>query len=142
MPETETPCAQCGSLVESGSIFCRKCGLELRPPQPLIQSRADDGKIYVMSPITRVVVTVVKAIAAIAAVVAIFCPLGSWAQIVTFVGSVVLLVVCQVILSNLDDTYIDENKNHGYWPAKPKSWNKPPDDRHNAGNNADNSPAD
>jgi hypothetical protein len=103
MPETETLCAQCGSPVESGSIFCRKCGSPLRPPQPLIQSSADVGKIYVMSPITRAVITVVKGIAAIAAVVAIFCPISTWAQIVTCVGCSVLFLVCQVILTNLDD---------------------------------------
>jgi hypothetical protein len=114
MPETETLCTQCGSLVESGSIFCRKCGASLRPPKPLIKSSADEGKIYVMSPITRAVVTVLKGIAAIAAVVAFFCPLSTWAQILTFIASVFLFLICHTLLINLDDKYLDENMKDGY----------------------------
>lgn len=75
-----------------------------------------------MSPITRAVVTALKGIAAVAAVVAFFCPLSTWNQILIFVGSVFLFLLCHALLSNLDDTYLDEHMKGGYWPSKPTDW--------------------
>ncbi len=79
----------------------------MRPPVALIQSDDDYLKPIIISPIRRVVVVALKGIAGIAAVVAIFCPLGSWTQILTFVGSAVLALICLFALTNLDDNYID-----------------------------------
>ena len=85
-----------------------------------------------MGPLKRVVVTVVKGIAGIALVVAIFCRFGSWTLILTFVASVVVLLICHFLLTNLDDNYTDEYSNDGYWPKKPTDW-RPRHDRHDVG---------
>ena len=122
MQEMET-CSQCGTSIVNGSIFCRKCGATLRSPTPLISPGVDDVKPKKVRVITRIVVMVLRSVAGIAAVIAIFCPLGTWAQILTFVGSAVVFLVCHGVLSNLDDNYIDENMKDGYWPAKPVDWN-------------------
>jgi len=79
-------------------------------------------------------VTVVKGIAAIAAVVAFLCPLSTWAQILTFIGSIVLFLICHSLLINLDDTYFDEHKKGGFWPAKPIDWTRRSDNQHHADN--------
>jgi hypothetical protein len=126
MPEHEI-CAQCGTSIDDGVIFCRMCGATLRSPAPLIAPSADDVTPSRVSVVTRIVVTVVRGVAGIAAVVAIFCPLGTWAQILTFIGSAVVFLICHAVLSNLDDNYFDENAKDGYWPAKPVDWGPPPD---------------
>ena len=75
----------------------------------------------------RIVVTVVRVVAGIAAVVFIFCPLSTGAQILAFVGSIVVFLICHSVLSNLDENYIDEHIKNGYWPPKPIDWSPPPD---------------
>ena len=75
----------------------------------------------------RIIVTVVKVIAGIAAVVFIFCPLSTGTQILAFVGSVVVFLICHSVLSNLDENYIDEHIKNGYWPPKPFDWSPRPD---------------
>jgi hypothetical protein len=120
-------CAQCGAGIDDGIIFCRKCGTTLRSPAPLIAPSLDDMPPSRVSVITRIVVTIVKGVAGIAAVVAIFCPIGTWTQILTFIGSAGVFLICQAVLSNLDDNYLDENMNEGYWPAKPIDWSSPSD---------------
>ena len=89
-----------------------------------------------MSPLKRFVVAVVKAIAGIAAVVALLCPFGSWTQILTFMGSVVALLICYFLLTNLDDNFGEDVKD-GYWPAKSIHWG-PRSDRHDAGEKREN----
>jgi hypothetical protein len=84
-----------------------------------------------MSPLKRFVVAVVKAIAGIAAVVALLCPFGSWTQVLTFMGSVVALLISYFLLINLDDNYFGKDSD-GYWPAKPIDWG-PRLDQHDAG---------
>ncbi len=66
-----------------------------------------------------------------AAVVAVFCPFGTWTQILIFMGSVIVLLLCHFVLANLDDDYIAEHMKDGYWPSKPVNWNPLPD-RHDA----------
>ena len=77
----------------------------------------------------RIVVTVVKGIAGIAAVVFIFCPLSTGTQSLAFVVSIVVFLICHSVLTNLDETYIDEHMKNGYWPPKPIDWN-PLSDNH------------
>jgi hypothetical protein len=59
-----------------------------------------------MRPVRRLIVNFFRGIAGIAAVIAIFCLFGSWTQILTFMGSVVLLLTCHFVLVNMDDNYI------------------------------------
>jgi hypothetical protein len=61
----------------------------------------------------RIVLNVVKAVAMIAAVVFWFCPLSTATQVLLFVGSIVVLLICVGFSSGLDD------RNTGYWPPKP-----------------------
>jgi hypothetical protein len=70
----------------------------------------------------RLVTTVVKGIAGIAAVVFIFCPLSTGTQILAFVGSIVVFLICHSVLTNLDEGYLDEHIKNGYWPPKPIDW--------------------
>jgi hypothetical protein len=72
-------------------------------------------------------VTVVKGIAGIAAVVFIFCPLSTGTQILAFVGSIVVFLICHSVLTNLDEDYLDEHTKNGYWPPKPVDWSALPD---------------
>lgn len=120
-------CIQCGSRIDDGLIFCQKCGAGERSPVSLIQSSADDVKPNKVNLITRIVVTVVRGIAGIAAVVAIFCPFGTWTQILIFMGSVVVLLICHFVLAHLDDNYVAEQVKDAYWTSKPMNWTPLPD---------------
>src|SRR6266851_26510 len=126
---TERLCTQCGSSADTGLIFCTKCGAPLRPPVPLVQSNTQDvvDPPSTISSMKRIVVTVVRVVAGIAAVVFIFCPLSTGTQILAFVGSVVVFLICHSVLSNLDENYIDEHIKNVYWPPKPIDWSPPPD---------------
>jgi hypothetical protein len=75
----------------------------------------------------RIVVTVVKGMAGIAAVVFILCPLSTGTQVLAFVGSIVVLLICHFVLSDLDENYIDEHMKDGYWPTGPIDWSPLPD---------------
>jgi hypothetical protein len=75
----------------------------------------------------RIVVRVVKGIAGIAAVVFVLCPLSTGTQILAFVGSILVFVICHSVLTNLDENYIDEHMKNGYWPPKPIDWSPLPD---------------
>jgi len=81
-----------------------------------------------MSLARRILVIVLKGIAGIAAAVAIFCPLSTFTEISVFGVSVVLALICYFILTNLDETHIEEYVKDGYWP-KPLDWNRPPETR-------------
>jgi hypothetical protein len=73
----------------------------------------------------RILIVVLKGIAGIAAIVAIFCPLGSFAQIFLFGASAAVALICYAALTNLDATHIEEYGGDGYWP-KPLDWNPRP----------------
>jgi len=74
----------------------------------------------------RVIVMIVRGIAAIAAVVCGFCPLSTWTTVLVFVTSIAILLLCQIAVSSLDETLIDDKYgSSGYWPAKPVDWNTP-----------------
>src|SRR5271167_3908460 len=119
-------CPQCDAPADDGLIFCRNCGATLRPPlsltQPVVQM--SDAPSNTIGLARRILTVVLKGIAGIAAVVAIFCPLGSFAQIFLFTASVAVALICYVALTNLDATHIEEYGKDGYWP-KPLDWNPP-----------------
>lgn len=70
----------------------------------------------------RMVVTVIKYLAGLSAVVFWFCPLRTGTQVLVFVASIAVLLVCHFALASMDETYA--NKNAGYWP-KPLDWGEP-----------------
>lgn len=124
-------CTQCGAAADFGRIFCTKCGAALPAGPPDGQSASQKGAQPPSGTgsMKRVVVTVVKGMAGIAAVVFILCPLSRGTQVLAFVGSIVVLLICHFVLSDLDKNYIDEHMKDGYWPTRPIDWNQLPDGR-------------
>jgi len=122
----ESICAQCGTRADSGLIFCTKCGAALRPLVPLIQPGIQDVNPPA-NPIRstkRVALTVIKGLAGIAAVVFWFCPLSTGTQVLAFVASIAVFLICHSVLTNLDETYAAKHNSAGYWP-KPIDWTAP-----------------
>jgi hypothetical protein len=130
-------CAKCGTPADIGLIFCRSCGATLRATDPLVQSSDDYVRPIILSPIKRFVVTLLKVVAGGAAVIAILCPFGSWTQILIFVGSAVVALLCYSVLTSLDESSIEEYVNDGYWPAKPMDRSPRPDRKGTSGNDRD-----
>ena len=115
-----TICSRCGTLADAGRIFCGKCGAALQLPAPLI-SPSHNINAHSVSPIKRKVVTVLKYLAGISAVVFWLGPLRSEIQVLIFVASIAVLLICHFIVSSMDETYA--NKNAGYWP-KLVNWTR------------------
>jgi uncharacterized membrane protein HdeD (DUF308 family) len=65
----------------------------------------------------HVALKVVRVVAGIAAVVFLFAPLATWTQVLLFIVSIGVFVICTVVAKTLDDT--TDEKNDGYWPKKP-----------------------
>jgi hypothetical protein len=78
-----------------------------------------------MSSMKRTVVTVIKGLAGVAAVAFWLCPLRTGTQVLLFVASIAVLLVCHLVLTNWDETYAAKHNNTGYWP-KPIDWSAPP----------------
>ncbi|HEV3512592.1 MAG TPA: hypothetical protein VGS05_12875 [Candidatus Sulfotelmatobacter sp.] len=70
----------------------------------------------------RFVVTTIKYLAGLSAVVFWLCPLRTGTQVLVFVASIAVLLICHFGLSGIDEEYA--NKNAGYWP-KPLDWTAP-----------------
>jgi len=115
-------CPQCGSLIDAGRIFCVKCGAALRAPSSLIASSDHDLNTPSLSPTKRFVVTAIKYLAGLSAVVFWLCPLRTGTQVLVFVASIAVLLICHFGLSSIDEDYA--NKNAGYGP-KPLDWAAP-----------------
>ena len=62
----------------------------------------------------RITLKMVKVAAAIAALMFWFCPLSTGIQVLIFVGSIIVLLICVIVSSDLDD-----DNDTGYWPPKP-----------------------
>ena len=58
----------------------------------------------------RIVLGITKALAAIAAIVFWFMPLHTTTQVLAFAASIVVLLICFAVSSNLDE------EKTGYWP--------------------------
>jgi hypothetical protein len=70
----------------------------------------------------RFVVTAIKYLAVLSAVVFWLCPLRTGTQVLAFVGSIAVLLICHFGLSSIDEDYA--NKNAGDWP-EPLDWTAP-----------------
>ena len=68
----------------------------------------------------RILLNIVKAIAGLAAVVFWFSPLGTATQLLIFLASIAVMLICFAVSSTLDD-----QANTGYWPDKPIGWSAP-----------------
>jgi len=73
----------------------------------------------------RAVVTVIKGLSAVAAVAFLFSPLRTGAQVLSFIASIAVLLVCHFALTSLDQTYAAKHDSTGYWP-KPIGWGGSP----------------
>ena len=51
----------------------------------------------------RIGLKVVRVLAGIAAVVFLFVHLATWTQVLLFIGSIVVLLICTVAIKSLDD---------------------------------------
>jgi hypothetical protein len=120
-------CPQCNAPADDALIFCRNCGTALRTPLPLTHSLADDpgSPLKPKSLPRKIFALALKALAGIAAGVAVLCPLSTFTEIVVFFASIAVAIICYGVLTNMDETHVDEYGNNGYWP-KPLNWNASP----------------
>jgi hypothetical protein len=91
--------------------------------QPLAQDAG--GPMKPKSLPRKILVLALKGLAGIAVVIALLCRLSTFTEIVVFVASLAVAIICYVVLTHMDETHVDEYGNNGYWP-KPLSWNAPP----------------
>ena len=63
---------------------------------------------------------VIRVVAGIATLIFLFAPLATWTQVLLFIVSITVFVICTVASKNLDDT--SGEKDDGYWPKKPKDF--------------------
>ena len=75
-----------------------------------------------MSPTKRMVVTAVKYLAGLSAVVFWLCPLRTGTQVLVFVASIAVFLICHSVSTSMAEAYAA--KNAGYWP-KPLDWGTP-----------------
>jgi len=119
----DSACAQCSTLADAGRIFCGKCGATLNAPSSLIPSNYHDATTTLaISPMKRSAVNAIKFLAGLSAVVFWLCPLSTGTQVVVFIASIAVMLICHFGLSSIDHEYA--NKNAGYWP-KPLDWTAP-----------------
>src|SRR5215469_4169294 len=107
-----TTCRQCGTPADAGQIFCAKCGAVLRVPSSLIPSSDHDANAPSIGPMKRFLMTAIKYLAGLSAVVFWLCPLRTGTQVLVFVVSIAVMLICQFGLSSMDEEYA--NKNVGY----------------------------
>ena len=70
----------------------------------------------------RFVANAIKYLAGLSAVVFWLCPLRTGTQVLVFVASIAVMLICHFGLSNIDEEYA--NNNAGYLP-KPLDWTAP-----------------
>jgi hypothetical protein len=63
----------------------------------------------------RILLKIINVAAGIAAAIFWFMPLKTFTQMLLSIGCIGVVIVCTSVASNLDDS-----KNSGYWPTKPK----------------------
>jgi hypothetical protein len=115
-------CPKCRTLADAGRIFCAKCGAALKVPSSLIASSHQNANTPSVKPMKRFVVIAIKYLAGLSAVVFWLCPLRTGTQVLIFVASIAVVLICHFGLSSIDEDYA--NKNAGYWP-KPLDWTAP-----------------
>jgi hypothetical protein len=102
--------------------FAPSVGAALKAPSSLIASSDHDANAPSIGPMKRFVVTAIKYLAGLSAVGFWLCPLRTWTQVLLFVGSIAVMLICHFGLSSIDEEYA--NNNAGYWP-KPRDWTAP-----------------
>lgn len=68
--------------------------------------------------------TAIKYLAGLSAVVFWLCPLRTGIQVLVFIVSIAVLLICHFALSSMDEAYA--NKHAAYWP-KPIDWDTRPE---------------
>jgi hypothetical protein len=46
-----------------------------------------------------------------------FCPLSTGTQVLLFVASIIVFMICHAALTNLDKSYAEKHGSSGYWPS-------------------------
>src|SRR5439155_4225636 len=116
-------CAQCGASAASGRIFCANCGAAIQAPVSLLRSDpAPDNPAARVSVLKRATIFIIKAIGAVAALTFAFSRFTTNMGILLFGASIVVGFLCLAALSYLDDDFLKEHMNEGYWPSKPLDW--------------------
>lgn len=131
-----TTCRQCRAPADAGRIFCAKCGAALRVHSSLIPSSDHDANAPPIGPMKRFVVTAIKYLAGLSAVVFWLCPLRTGTQVLLFVASIAVMLICHFGLSSIDEEYANKNADTGpndligqrppnrTTPAQNGSWRK------------------
>lgn len=70
----------------------------------------------------RATIFVIKAIGVVAALTFTFSRFTTNMGILLFGASIVVGFLCLAALSYLDDDFLKEHMNKGYWPSKPIDW--------------------
>jgi hypothetical protein len=123
MNTTTATCPQCGESAGSGRIFCLKCGATVQAPVPLlprVSVETDAGaKVGVLR---KAIILIIKATAIVAGLTFWFSRLSTNIGLILFGASIIIGGLCAVALSYLDDDFLKNQKNEGYWPSRPIDW--------------------
>lgn len=130
MNPVSATCPQCGTLADTGGIFCEKCGATRRTPTALVAADSADAPVPVAA-LKRATIVALKAIGVMAGLVFWLSRVSTETGIVLFVASIVVLLLCFVALSYLDEDFMKKHDKEEYWP-KPIDWGT------SQGNNAAN----
>lgn len=123
MSTPSAACPQCGASAASDRIFCAKCGAAIQAPVSLLSSDpTPDNPAARVSVLKRATVFIIKAIGAVAALTFAFSRFTTNMGILLFGASIVVGFLCLAALSYLDDDFLKEHMNEGYWPSKPIDW--------------------
>ena len=123
MNTTAVACPQCGESADSGRIFCLKCGAPIQAPVPLLpRDSVDTDSGTKVSVLRKALILIIKATGIVAALTFWFSRLSTNIGLVLFGASIVIGGLCLVALSYLDDDFLKDHKNEGYWPSKPIDW--------------------
>jgi len=91
-------------------------------PSSLIPTGDHEANAPSVGPTKRFVITAIKYLAGLSAVVFWLCPLRTGTQVLVFVASIAVILICHFGLSSIDEEYA--NKNAGYWPKR-LDWTAP-----------------
>lgn len=118
-------CSQCAAPADADRIFCVKCGAALQLPRSLLLADSVDANTSPKArPLKRGLAFVIEGVALIAGIVFWFSPITTNTGILWFGASILVALLFFGALSYLDDDFVKENKNEGYWP-KPLDWGTP-----------------
>jgi hypothetical protein len=122
MTTPSAACPQCAESAGSGRIFCANCGAAIQAVSLLPSDRTPDNPAARVSVLKGAAILIIKAIGAIAALIFAFSRFTTNTGILLFGASIVVGLLCIAALSYLDDDFLKEHMNEGYWPSKPIDW--------------------